>query len=256
MDDADLNVTHIMRGDDHLTNTAAQIQLFKMLGSKVPKFGHFPLIKSISGDSLSKRKGENSISEIRKKNILPIIIVNYLSKIGTSKSIDDIFEMEELIEEFDLEIFSKNSIFYDPKELQRLNSKYLKEISFKNLNKYIDTSFNEEFWEVIKGNINDITEANDWYKIINSKLVLKEKVKLVLELKNKILDELPKKITINTWGDWTKKILEKYDIKPKELYTKLRIILTGKHVGPSMNKLLTLISVKEIVNRININSEE
>ena len=255
VDDANLNVTHIMRGDDHLTNTAAQIQLFKMLDSKVPEFGHFPLIKSISGEGLSKRTGKNSINQLRSDNIFPIIIINYLSKIGTSRSIDNILDLDKLIEEFDLKIFSKNSIFYDSNELQRLNSKYLKELSFNELKKNINTNFNESFWEVIKSNVDNVKEAEDWNKIIASRLILEEKVKLNNDLKNIILEEVPEKININTWGEWTKKILEKYDIKPKELYTKLRIILTGKQFGPSMNTLLTLLKAKEIVDRIKVNSE-
>jgi glutamyl-tRNA synthetase len=226
-----------------------------MLDSKIPKFGHFPLIKSISGEGLSKRTGKNSINQLRSDNILPIIIINYLSKIGTSKSIDNILDKEKLIDEFDLKIFSKNSIFFDLNELLRLNSKYLKELGFKELKKTTNLNFNESFWEVIKSNVNSIEEAKDWYKIINSQLILEDKVKLNNDLKKIILAELPEKINSNTWVDWTKKILEKCDIKPKELYTKLRIILTGKQFGPSMNNLLTLLNVKEIVNRIKVNSE-
>ena len=255
VDDADLNVTHIMRGDDHLTNTAAQIQLFKMLDSKVPEFGHFPLIKSISGESLSKRTGKDSINQLRSEKIFPIIIINYLSKIGTSNSIESIIAKNKLIQEFDLKIFSKNSIIYDPNELHRLNSKYLKELNFEELKKVTNPIFNQNFWEVVKSNIDNIKEAEDWYETINSHLILKDKVVLGNELQKIILDELPEKINSQTWVEWTKKILEKYDIKPKELYTNLRIILTGKQFGPSMNNLLTLLNTKEIVNRIKVNSE-
>lgn len=255
VDDADLNVTHIMRGDDHLTNTAAQIQLFKMLDSKVPEFGHFPLIKSISGEGLSKRTGKNSINQLRSEQVFPIIIINYLSKIGTSSSVESIIDIDKLIQEFDLKIFSKNSIFYDSDDLHRLNSKYLKELSFQELKKTTNPIFNQSFWEIIKSNIDNIKEAEDWNKIINSELILEDKVVLSNELKTIILDELPEKINSKTWVEWTKKILEKCDIKPKELYTKLRIILTGKKFGPSMNNLLTLLNTKEIVNRIKVNSE-
>ena len=255
VDDADLNVTHIMRGDDHLTNTAAQIQLFKMLDSKVPEFGHFPLIKSISGEGLSKRMGKDSINQLRSEKVLPIIIINYLSKIGTSSSVERIIDIDKLIQEFDLKIFSKNSIFYDPNDLHRLNSKYIKELGFQELKTITNPIFNQSFWEIVKSNIDNIKEAEDWYEIINSELILEDKVVLSNDLKKIILDELPEKINSKTWMEWTKKILEKCDIKPKELYTKLRIILTGKQFGPSMNNLLTLLSTKEIVKRIKVNSE-
>ena len=160
-----------------------------------------------------------------------------------------------MIQEFDLKIFSKNSIFYDSNDLHRLNSKYLKELSFQELKKTTNPIFNQSFWEIIKSNIDNIKEAEDWNEIINSELILEDKVVLSNELKKIILDELPEKINSKTWVEWTKKILEKCDIKPKELYTKLRIILTGKQFGPSMNSLLTLLNSKEIVNRIKVNSE-
>ena len=134
-----------MRGDDHLTNTAAQIQLFKMLDSKVPEFGHFPLIKSISGESLSKRVGKDSINQLRSEKVHPIIIINYLSKIGTSSSVESIIGIDKLIQEFDLKIFSKNSISYDPNDLHRMNSKYLKELGFDELKKITNPIFNQSF---------------------------------------------------------------------------------------------------------------
>ena len=91
---------------------------------------------------------------------------------------------------------------------------------------------------------------------VNEKYFKEKAIKILKsDLKKISLAELPEKINLNTWADWTKKILEKCDIKPKELYTKLRIILTGKQFGPSMNNLLTLLNVKEIVNRIKVNSE-
>ena len=206
VDDADLNVSHIMRGDDHLTNTAAQIQLFKMLDSKVPEFGHFPLIKSISGEGLSKRMGKDSINQLRSEKVLPVIIINYLSKIGTSCSVERIIGIDKLIQEFDLKIFSKNSIFYDPNDLHRLNSKYLKELSFQELKKITNPIFNQSFWETVKSNIDSIKEAEDWYEIINSELILEDKVVLSNDLKKIILDELPEKINSKTWVEWTKKI--------------------------------------------------
>ena len=136
-----------------------------------------------------------------------------------------------------------------------MNSKYLKELGFDELKKITNPIFNQSFWDIVKCNIDNIKEAEDWYEIINSELILEDKVVLSNDLKKIILDELPEKINSKTWMEWTKKILEKCDIKPKELYTKLRIILTGKKFGPSMNNLLTLLDTKEIVNRIKVNSE-
>lgn len=255
VDDADLNVSNILRGDDHITNTAAQIQLFKMLDSKVPNFGHFPLVKSKTGESLSKRMKSNSIVDIR-NNITAVVLINYLSKIGSSKSIDEINEINELVSTFSMKIFSKSSIMYDYNELERLNSKFIKNLEYEKVQEYKDCEYDKNFWEIIKSNIDNLNEAEDWFKVLSTPLYIDEKIKLTPSLKQLIFKHVPNKIDEEAWSEWTKKILEKYDIKPKELYTKLRILLTGKKFGPSMNKLLTLLSKDEIIKRINLNSEE
>jgi len=255
VDDADLNVSNILRGDDHITNTAAQIQLFKMIDSKVPNFGHFPLIKSKTGESLSKRMKSNSVVDIR-DNITATVLINYLSKIGSSKSIDEINEIDELVNTFSMKIFSKSSIMYDYNELERLNSKFIKTLEYEKVQEYKDCEYDKNFWEIIKSNIDNLNEADEWYKVFSNPLHIDEKIKLTPSLKQLILKHLPNKIDEDVWSEWTKKILEKCDIKPKELYTKLRILLTGKKFGPSMNKLLTLLDKDEIIKRINLNSEE
>ena len=111
VDDSEMNVSHILRGDDHITNTAAQIKLFKLLEAKIPNFGHFPLVKSKSGKGLSKRTDSYSVKEFKKKKIFSIVILNYLNKIGTSQSIEEIHSLDSLVESFDLNKFSKNYNF-------------------------------------------------------------------------------------------------------------------------------------------------
>ena len=138
VDDADLKVSHILRGDDHITNTAAQIKLFQYLGSKIPNFAHFPLMRTKTGSGLSKRFNSFSLKELKKKNILPIIIVNYLSKISSSLSIDNSQSLESLIKTFKVNKFSKNSVLFNEDDLARLNSKNLKELSLQDIKKILD----------------------------------------------------------------------------------------------------------------------
>ena len=125
VDDIEFNVTNILRGEDHLTNTAAQIKLFNYLGAKVPSFGHFPLMRSKTGSGLSKRFNSFSLRELRKKKIFPIIVTNYLNKIGSNLSIDEIYSFEQLVEKFNIKSFSKNSVLFNDNDLERLNSRYL-----------------------------------------------------------------------------------------------------------------------------------
>ena len=254
VDDADLNVSHILRGDDHITNTAAQIKLFQYLGSKIPNFAHFPLMRNKSGSGLSKRFNSFSLKELKKKNILPIVIVNYLSKIGSSLSIDNYESPQSLIKNFKVSSFSKNSVLFNDEDLVRLNSKSLKELSFKEMKEYFGFSCDEKFWEIIRKNIEEFDEIKEWYDIISKGV--NKKVIIDKKLCDLIKDNIPDKIDLNSWQIWTKSILDKTEIKPKDLFIQIRMLLTGKKFGPSMNELLTLLTKKEILKRIEFNSEK
>ena len=256
VDDADMGVSHIIRGDDHITNTAAQIKLFKLINAKVPVFGHFPLMKSKSGKGLSKRTDSFSIKECRETKISTVVILNYLKKIGTNQPMENFEGLTKLIENFDIKTYSKNSIFFDTGDIIRLNSKYLKSMKFSILEKTYNIKFDAKFWEIIRSNVDSIQEAEEWYKIINDGLVINEKIKIKKGLKTIIFDSLPKKVDEDFWTIWTNRILENYNSKPRELFILLRQILTGKRFGPSMNDLLTLLKKDEIIKRVDFNCEE
>ncbi len=254
VDDAYLNVSHILRGDDHITNTAAQIKLFQYLGSSLPTFAHFPLMRTKSGSGLSKRFNSFSLKEIRKKKILPIVIINYLSKIGSSLSIETFDNLENLITNFKVNLFSKNSVLFNDEDLLRLNSKNLKELSSIELKENFGLDCSEKVWSIIRRNIEEFDEIEEWQSIISKGV--STKVKIDKKLFNLIKVNVPEKIDLESWKIWTKKILENYEINPKDLFIKIRMLLTGKKFGPSMNELLTLFTKNEILKRIEINSEK
>ncbi len=256
VDDAEFNVTNILRGDDHITNTAAQIKLFKCLGSSIPSFAHFPLMRSKLGGGLSKRFNSFSLRELRNKKIIPLILINYLQKIGSSSSIDDIEVLEKLIGNFNVNSFSKNSVLFNDEDLNRLNSKYIKSLSFNDLQEITEIKIDEKFWKIIRLNVDDFDEIEEWEKILKGNLSKKNKVKIGENLFGLIEKSLPERIDSNAWSIWTKLILQKVDLKPKELFVTLRMLLTGKSYGPSMNELLTLFSRDEILKRIRNNCEK
>ena len=252
VDDIDFKVTNILRGDDHITNTAAQIKLFEYLGGQIPKFGHFPLMRSKTGAGLSKRFNSFSINEIGKKKIFPIVLLNYLTKIGSSVSIETIDDLEKLKTDFQINHFSKNSVLFDEDDLYRMNSKYLKYLPFDVLKKNFDVNCDKRFWEIIKKNIEKIDEVEEWKEIILNGTDLK--ISVSPELLESIKKFIPNEINEKSWKIWTDKILEENIIKPKELFVTIRLLLTGKKFGPSMNELLTLLERKEIFKRIEDNS--
>ena len=189
VDDIAFDVTNILRGEDHLTNTAAQIKLFNYLGAKVPSFGHFPLMRSKTGSGLSKRFNSYSLRELRKKKIFPIIITNYLNKIGSNLSIDEIYSFEQLVEKFNIKSFSKNSVLFNDNDLERLNSRYLKNLTYDKLTENFDVKYNENFWNVIKTNVNHLIEIDEWYEILNSNH--NHKIKIDVDLLKLIKKHLP-----------------------------------------------------------------
>jgi glutamyl-tRNA synthetase len=253
VDDVEFNVSNILRGDDHITNTAAQIKLFRYLGSEVPNFGHFPLMRSKTGSGLSKRFNSFSLDDLRKRKIFPLIILNYLNKIGSNLSNDEIDDIDLLKKNFDLSSFSKNSVLFNDSDLERLNSKYLKTLTYHNLKKFFDVKYDEKFWDIIKNNVDDLKEIDEWYQILNFNH--NQKTAIEPELYTLIKEYLPPKIDKDTWSIWTTKILEVTKTKPKDLYMKLRFILTGRNYGPSMNEMLTLYSREEILKRIESNCD-
>ncbi len=254
VDDVDLKVTHILRGDDHITNTAAQIKLFQYLGSSIPNFAHFPLMRTKSGSGLSKRFNSFSLKKLKEKKILPFTIVNYLTKIGSSLSIDNSENLEGLIKNFDVNLFSKNSVLFNDEDLVRINSKNLKELSFEDLNFYFKFTFDEKFWKIIRGNIEQFDEIQEWYDIVSKGISVN--IKVDEKLLHLIKINIPERIDLKSWQIWTKSVLEKIEIKPKDLFITIRMLLTGKKFGPSMNELLTLFTKKEILKRIEANSEK
>ncbi len=250
IDDIEFKITHILRGDDHITNTAAQINLFKYLGSEIPKFGHFPLLKSLNGEELSKRGGSNSIRELKNQNIIPNVLNTFLAKIGTSFSPEDIKSLEMLQEEFDISTFSKNPIKFDTKDLNRLNIKYFREISYDDIKKILKKEFPESFWVAIKQNIENIEQVDFWLNIINDKNFKNDIVCSDKSFFDIAFNNLPKHIDQETWSKWTEQISDLTGRKGKDLFLGLRLALTGLKKGPEMNLLLPHINRDLILKRL------
>ena len=251
VDDIDFNISHILRGDDHLTNTAAQIKLFKYLGGNIPNFGHLPLMKSFSGAEMSKRSNTFSLKEIREKKINPDALNTVLSLLGTKFSTDEILSIDELIDKLDLENFSSAPIKFNYEDLYRLNSKFIKELSYTKIKKIVKYDFSNSFWEAIKSNIENIDDIDVWLDIIYN-----ENFSNIKSIKDKKLLEvaqfsLPDEIDHNSWKKWTDLIKDKSGIKGKNLFMPLRIALTGLENGPEMKLVLPLMKREEIIRRLN-----
>ncbi|MBN8827594.1 MAG: glutamate--tRNA ligase [Sphingobacteriia bacterium] len=251
IDDIDYNITNIIRGEDHISNTAIQIQIFEALNAMIPTFAHTSHIVSKEG-KISKRLGGFDIASLREDTMEPMTICSFFSKIGTSDPVEVRKSLSELVNDFDISKFSRSAANYEQQELVDLNHKLVSQLSFNDVkDKLISLGMdkvNELFWDAIKGNINLLKDSREWYDICFNK------VKPLIEnpeLINIAIQTLPSEPwNLETWPSWIKEIQQKTDLKGKNLFMPLRKALTGLKHGPELKMLLVLIGSDKALGRL------
>jgi len=249
IDDIEYGVTNLIRGEDHITNSALHIQIFQALSATPPSFSHIPLM-NIKDKKLSKREGSFSIRELRKNGILPLSAQIFLSKIGTCDDIKISKNINNLIKEFSLTKLSKSTIQFDFNELIKFNIKLLRNLSFdevkKNLKKVDMPYIEEELWQAVKLNINSLEELKYWYKICNEDIKTKILDKDFIKLARSLIPE--HRFNTDTWDVWITNIKKCTPLRGKELFSPLRIALTGLNKGPELKYLLPIMG-RDLVKR-------
>jgi glutamyl-tRNA synthetase len=252
LDDIDYNISHILRGEDHVTNTAIQIQIFEALGAKPPVCGHLSLVKA-QDEKISKRIGGFDIDSLRGSTGLEAMAINsFLSSIGTSLPVTARKTLQELVQHFDITTFSKSPTTYIPGELDRLNHKLILLLQYhevKNRLKEIGASdIDEVFWLSVRPNLDKVTEAKEWWQICNHHIEMRNLDKEYLSI---AADLFPLgDITDSTWQEWTRKIASTTGKSGKNLFLPLRLALTGMEEGPELKHLLPLIGRNEVLRRL------
>jgi glutamyl-tRNA synthetase len=251
IDDIDYEISHIIRGEDHVSNTAIQIQMFEAFGAEIPLFGHLSLVKT-KDDKISKREGGFEISALRDKENLEAMAINsFFSKIGSTNPVAPSYNMQDLINIFDISAYSKSPTTYLPEELELLNHKLIIHLEYKDVKEQFILmglkQIDENFWLAVRPNLQKLSDIKDWWEIYkNPKRVEIEDHKLLaIAAKN-----LPEIINQDTWGNWTKLISAESGKKGKDLFMPLRLALTGMDHGPELKNLLPLLTREEIINRL------
>ncbi|NGN39578.1 glutamate--tRNA ligase [Mesorhizobium sp. CGMCC 1.15528] len=248
VDDIDMGVTHVIRGDDHVTNTGVQIALFKALGAEPPAFGHHNLLTTSTGEGLSKRSGALSIKSLRESGLEPMAVASLAVLIGTSESVTAVPHMSELAERFDPEATSKSASKFDPAELIVLNRALLHQLPFNEAQDRLSAlgvsgEKAESFWLAVRGNLEKLGDAVTWWRIVNQgpeePVELSDKDR---EFVNQAFDMLPEEPWDgSTWKAWTGAVKEETKRKGKTLFMPLRLALTGLASGPELADLLPLL---------------
>ncbi len=252
IDDIEYGITHIVRGEDHVSNTASHIQMFEALGSKPPTFAHLPLLSDKEGGKLSKRIGSLSLKDLEDEGLEPISIVSLMARLGTSDPIEPFTNIKTVIENFDISKFSRGTPKFDPEELLRLNTKVLHILDFKDVQKNIHkmglSELDAEFWNAVKPNLERLADIKEWWR------VAKEPITPVIEDPEFIEEALellpPTPWNENTWMEWTNTIKTKTGRKGKQLFMPLRKALTGMEHGPELAQLLLLIGAEKTKQRL------
>ncbi|MGE5547041.1 MAG: glutamate--tRNA ligase [Solirubrobacterales bacterium] len=249
VDDIDMGISHVIRGEDHVTNTGPQIALFRALGAPPPAFGHLPLMTDISGAGLSKRLGSLSLGEMRAEGVEPMALVSLLAKLGTSDAIEVRPTLDALIDEFDIRHFSRATPKFDPNELQHLNSRLLHSLSWDEVKDRLGLAeAGPDFWEAVRPNLAHLAEARAWWTVVAGPVapVIEDP-----EFTTAAAALLPAEPwDLSTWGAFTEAVKQATGRKGKALFHPLRLALTGREHGPELKTLLPLIGRERAARRL------
>lgn len=252
VDDMDFGITHIIRGEDHVSNTAIQVQIFEAINATLPVFAHLALIKTKEAE-ISKRTGGFDIRQLREASFEPMAINSLLAKLGSSQMPEIRQNLAELVAEFDISTFGRAPSNYDEVDLVRLNHKYLATLSFAAIKAQLDTvgleAVDEPFWLAVRNNINRLSELKEWWDICRSPLEPLVDDAAFLAQASTLLPE--GEWDESTWGQWTAIVRDVTGKSGKSLFMPLRKALTGKEHGPELKALLPLIGRERTEQRLN-----
>lgn len=251
VDDWDFGITHIVRGEDHVTNTGVQIQIFQALGAEVPAFAHHSLLVGRDGQALSKRLGALSIEGLRADGFEPMAIACHAALVGTSDAIEIYPSLEALADPFDLSKISRAPGRFDTEDLLGLNAKLLHATAYSLVAARLDelgVGGGEAFWNAVRSNVQRLSEAKRWWDIVTAPIApVIENATFCAEA-SRVLP--PEPWTAATWEQWIAAVKVATGAKGRALFHPVRLALTGLEAGPELKALLPLMGRKRVTARL------
>jgi len=251
VDDIALGITHVIRGEDHVANSGAQIQIFEALGGPVPQFAHHNMLVGADGESLGKRLGTLSIRQMREEGLEPLAILSHSAAIGTSDAVEAHQSFDELIESFDLGKVSRAPARFDMAELRGVNARLLHERPF---NKVADdlaalgVDGGEQFWLAVRGNVTVLSDTLEWWQVVEGPITpVIEDEELCVAAAGLLP---PEPWDAATWKTWTDAVKAETGKKGRALFHPLRLAVTGRAAGPELGALLPLIGREKAAARL------
>lgn len=245
IDDVDFGITHIVRGEDHVTNTASQIQMFEALGGTIPVFAHLPLLTGKEG-KLSKRLGSLGVSELRDNGVESMSICSFLAKLGTSEAIEPYYDLETLAQSLDFAKIGRAQPKFDEEELKHFNTKVVRGIPYANVKDRVKVD--EMFWNAVRANLETVDDVKNWQKICMQEVTPILEDKELTDMAASLLPQEP--WTEETFNLWLNEVKTRSGKKGKELFHPLRKALTAQENGPELKILLPLIGRNKAQKRL------
>lgn len=243
IDDADLGITHVIRGEDHVTNTAVQIQMFQAIGAPVPTFGHVPLITGPGGQGMSKREGSQALRDFRAEGIEAPPLVAMLASLGTAEAADPHADLAALAAAFDIRHFGRSQPQFDPAELAALNARYLHGLDYAQARAGLAAAglaeAGEGFWLAVRANLGRFADAREWWAVTHAPLAPAIEDAEVCAAAAAALPPEPWDET--TWAKLAEAVKAATGKKGRALFHPLRLALTGRENGPELKALLPMI---------------
>ncbi|CCA94214.1 glutamate--tRNA ligase [Novosphingobium sp. PP1Y] len=250
IDDVDMGVTDILRGEDHVSNTAAQVQMFEALGAAPPRFAHEALLVGTEG-KLSKRLGSLGVAHFREAGIEPQAVVALLGRLGTSDPVDPALDGPALAESFDLSRFGRAPARFDEAELERINAAIVHVMPYEAAAGRLPEGMDAAAWETVRPNLSHVHEAADWWQVVTGPVeapAFDDEAKAYLALAAQTLTAMDWQA--DAWKALTGALKDATGRKGKALFLPLRQALTGREHGPDMAALLPLIGLDAALERL------
>jgi glutamyl-tRNA synthetase len=250
IDDIDLKVTHIVRGEDHVSNSAVQIQMFEALGSKPPEFAHEALLVAAEG-KLSKRLGSYGAEHLREEGVEPLALLSVLARIGTSQPVEPLGSLDELAESFDLATFGRAPAHFDPHEIELVNARLLHKLDHAAVADRLPQGARDEDWLLLRPNLEKLGDFAGWYAVLHGEIeqpALSHDERLLAKDATAIAEQLD--WSAEPWRTLTEQLKASTGKKGRDLFHPLRLALTGRESGPEMAGLVQRMGKDRAIRRL------
>ena len=250
VDDIDLGITHVVRGEDHVTNSAIQLQMFDALGAKRPKLAHEALLVAAEG-KLSKRLGSVGVEAMKERGLEPMALLSLLARIGTSQPVEPVTSLARLARGLDFSHFGRAPAQFSFDEVALLNAKLLHETDYEAVRERLPEGIGEAEWKALRGNLERLSDIEPWVDILHGEIEpppIDDEDREYLNAAARIAGLVT--FDADVWTSLTSALKEETGRKGRALFMPLRLALTGQTSGPEMAALLPIIGEKKAIKRL------